>query len=75
MVAKGYSQVRGIDYGKVFAPIVRFDTLWFLLTYAAQHDMELKQVDVKTAFLQGELDQELFMELPILPHKVVKKIV
>lgn len=71
LVARGYSQVHGVDYDEVFAPVVRFDTLRFMLAYAAKHNLECKQVDVKTAFLYGDLDEEVFMEIPSLPEEVM----
>lgn len=71
LVAKGYSQVHGIDYDEVFAPVVRWDTIRFMLAHVAKMDMELKQVDVKTAFLHGTLDEDIYMELPSLPSDVV----
>lgn len=74
LVAKGYSQVKGVDYEEVFSPVVRFDTLRFLLAQVARQDLELYQVDVKTAFLYGQLDNELYMELPTLPEEVIVEL-
>lgn len=74
LVAKGYSQVQGIDYSDVFAPVVRWDTIRFLLAYAAKWDMELKQFDVKTAFLYGTLDEDIYMEISILSTDVITEL-
>ena len=71
LVAKGFSQVKGVDYDEVFSPVVRFETLRFLLGHAAVHNLELKQVDVKTAFLYGDLNEEIYMSFPDLPKEVI----
>ena len=64
LVAKGFSQVEGVDYDEIFSPVVRFETVWTLLTYAASKKWHVQGLDVKTAFLYGELDEELYMEQP-----------
>ena len=74
LVAKGYSQTQGIDYDEVFAPVVRYDTLRFLMAYSARHDFELKHVDVKTAFLHGQLHEDIYMEVPEIPKMVMDEL-
>jgi hypothetical protein len=64
LVAKGYSQVEGEDYQERFAPVARFTTWRVLLTAAAHLDLEVQQMDVKTAFLNGILEEEIYMEQP-----------
>lgn len=64
LVAKGYSQHAGIDYGETFSPVVRYDSVRIILAIAAAEDMEMVQFDIKTAFLNGDLEEEIFMELP-----------
>lgn len=64
LVAKGYSQVPGIDYVDTFAPVAKFSTFRTLLTVSASLDMEMVQMDVSTAFLNGNIDEELFIDQP-----------
>lgn len=64
LVARGYSQKRGIDYGETFSPVARFDTIRTMLSVAANEGLELGQFDVKSAFLNGVLEEEIFMEQP-----------
>ncbi|WVZ75439.1 hypothetical protein U9M48_023490 [Paspalum notatum var. saurae] len=64
LVAKGYSQVEGIDFGKTFAPVARLEPIRFLLAYASHHDMKLYQMDVKSAFLNGYINELLYVEQP-----------
>ena len=64
LVARGFSQTRGLDYFETFSPVVRYESVRCVLSLAAAWNMEIKQFDVKTAFLNGELDEEVFMEQP-----------
>lgn len=64
LCAKGYLQQKGIDYSETFAPVVRYDSVRVLLAIATINDMDIKQFDVKTAFLYGELTEEVFMKQP-----------
>ena len=58
-VACGYSQVQGYDYTDAFAPVARMSTYRACIAYAAQHTLNIRQLDVKTAFLQSDLQEEL----------------
>ena len=62
--AKGYRQTKGIDYQETFASVVRYDSLRVLIAIAASHNLELAQLDVKTAFLNGEVEEEIFISQP-----------
>ena len=64
LVAKGYSQIAGLDYGEIYAPVGSFATARVLLAIAAARDLELWQMDVKNAFLHGKIDREIYMRQP-----------
>ncbi|KMQ92933.1 integrase core domain protein [Lasius niger] len=64
LCARGFQQREGIDYTKTFSPVVRYDSLRVLLALVALEDLELVQFDVKTAFLYGNLEEEIHMEVP-----------
>ena len=64
LVAKGFSQKLGVDYNKTFAPVVSKASLRILLSLAAVNDWEIHQLDVKTAFLYGELKEDIYVEAP-----------
>ena len=64
LVTKGYSQREGIEFSKVFSSVVRHTSISLLLSIIAAQDIELKQIDVKTMFLHGQLDGSIYMEQP-----------
>ena len=64
LVAKGFSQVEGLNYDQVFSPIVRFETVRLMLSMAALEKWVISGLDVKNAFLYGKLDEEIYMEQP-----------
>ena len=64
MVAKGFTQVYGIDFEETFSPVAQFETIRILLALAALEDWDIESLDVKTAYLYGELDEEIYMEQP-----------
>ncbi|NAU11332.1 hypothetical protein EE090_27775, partial [Klebsiella pneumoniae] len=64
LVAKGYTQKEGIDYEETFSPVAMLKSIRILLSIAAALDYEIWQMDVKTAFLNGYLDESIYMEQP-----------
>jgi hypothetical protein len=64
LVAKGYSQKKGVDFEETFAPVARFETIRIVLAVAAQKGWLIHQLDVKSAFLNRELEEDIFVEQP-----------
>ena len=64
MVARGFTQQPGIDFNETFAPVARMDTVRTILAIAAQKKWHVHQMDVKSAFLNGYLEEEVYVEQP-----------
>ena len=64
LVAKGYSQVPGIDFGDIFSPVAKVTSIRLLLYVVAAFYFEVEQMDVKTTFLHGDLEEEIYMKQP-----------
>jgi hypothetical protein len=64
LVAQGYSQTQGIDYEEVFSPVARYSSIRTLLALANAHNLEIHQMDVKTAFLNGSIEHDIYMSQP-----------
>ena len=72
LVAKGYSQIPGVDYNDVFSPVVKHNSIHTFFSIVSSHDLEYEQLDVKTAFLHGEFEEDIYMDQPegfIVPGK------
>lgn len=65
LVARGFTQEYGVNYYETFSPVVRFTSIRMILAIAASKKMRLKQFDVKTAFLNGELNETIYMKQPL----------
>jgi hypothetical protein len=64
LVARGFTQTRGVDFNETFAPVTRLDNLRLLISHAVQKNWEFRQIDVKSAYLYGDLEEEVYMEIP-----------
>ena len=62
LVVKGFSQKQGIDFDEIFSPILKMSSIWVVLGLVASLDLELDQLDVKTAFFHGDLKEEIYMD-------------
>ena len=64
MVVKGFQLKKGIDYNEIFSPVVKLTTIRTVPALVARDDLHLEQMDVKTAFLHGNLEEEIYMMQP-----------
>src|SRR3954464_2067313 len=64
LVAKGFRQIQGVDYDETFSPVAKLKSVRIRLAIAAYYDYEIWQMDVKMAFLNGDIDEELYMMQP-----------
>ena len=64
LVAKGYSQEEGIDFDETYAPVARLEAIRLMLAYACYKDFKVFQMDVKSAFLNGFIKEEVYVEQP-----------
>jgi hypothetical protein len=62
LVAKGYSQVEGVDFGEIFSLVAKLTSIRVLMYLAATFDLEIEQMDVKTMFLHGDLEEEIYIK-------------
>jgi hypothetical protein len=78
LVAQGYSQKEGIDYEETFAPVARLEAIRILLAFAVAKGFKLFQMDVKSAFLNGVIEEEVYVKQPpgfeseLYPHRVYR---
>jgi hypothetical protein len=64
LVVQGYSQVEGLDFDETFAPVARLEAIRILLVYATSHNIKLYQMGVKSAFLNGKINELVYVEQP-----------
>ena len=64
LVAQGYSQEKGLDYDEIFSPIVRSESICFVIALASKKSLKMHQLDVTTAFLNNELEEEVHVKQP-----------
>ena len=64
LVAQGYTQVKGMAYGETYTPVARLESIRILLAYANHHNITLYQMDIKSAFLNGEIEEEVYVKQP-----------
>ena len=65
LVAQGYNQQEGIDFTETFAPVARLEAIRILLAFASHKNIKLYQMDVKSAFLNGFIEKEVFVKQPL----------
>ena len=64
LVIKGYKQKEGLDYFDTYSPVTKISSIRMLIAIAVIHNLEIHQMDLKTTFLNGDLDEEIYMEQP-----------
>ena len=64
LVVKGFSQKHGVDFDEIFSPVVKMSSIRVVLGLVSSLDLELGQLNVKTAFLHGDLEEEIYMVQP-----------
>ena len=64
LIVKGFSQRKGIDFDKIFSPVVKMSSIRTVIGLASSLNLEIEQMDVKTTFLHGDLEEVIYMEQP-----------
>jgi len=78
LVAKGYRQKEGVDFFDTYSPVARLTSIRVLIAIASIHNLIVHQMDVRTAFLNGELEEKIYMDQPVgliiqgMEHKVCR---
>ena len=67
MVAQGYTQVEDLDFGETYTLVAKLEAIRILLAYACAHNIKLYQIDVKSAFLNGYINEKVYVEQPTQP--------
>ena len=63
LCAEGFSQKPGVDFDEIYSPVVRYDLIRLLLAIAAIENLEMRKFDIKTAFMNGKVKEELYMKI------------
>ena len=66
MVVQGYTQVEGLDFRETYDPVARLEAIRILLAYACAHNIKLQKMDVKSAFLNGYINELVYVEQPLV---------
>lgn len=74
VVAKGYAQRPGINFFETYAPIARLGSLRLLMALTTKFNLRVSQLDIETAYLNGKIDTDVFMDLPDLLHGMLKRM-
>jgi len=74
LVAKGYSQRYGDNYHQTYAPVARQDTLRLLLALEVRYELKIWQFDIVTAYLNGVLEDEIYMKMPEMLNEMLERI-
>ena len=61
---KGFAQKKGIDFDEIFSPVVKMNSIRIILSLVAVEDLHLEHLDIKTTFLHGDLEEEIYMQQP-----------
>jgi hypothetical protein len=64
LVVNGFAQTKGIDFDEIFSPVVKMNSIRTILSLVAVEDFHLEQLDVKTTFLHGDLEEDIYMQQP-----------
>jgi len=64
VVAQGFTQIEGVDYDKTFVPVAKLSSLQAILAITTEYNLEVHQMDIKSTYLNGELEEEIFMKPP-----------
>jgi hypothetical protein len=64
LVAQGFTQIEGLDFDEIYAPVARLESICILLAYATHHDFKLHQMDMRSAFLNGLISELVYVEQP-----------
>lgn len=75
IVARDFSQHPGVDFDETFAPVARLNSIRIVTALAAQCNMKIHQLDVTTAYLNGKLEEQVFMEVPKFSEQILEEII